>query len=206
MSFCCRRFSGAVSLISWACMLLGCLLCGPCCCNWVLVVVGLFRWVLHPAGWLRDTAHYVLCVVVQVQTVQSSLYTPRFQKFISAEILLIVLVACWKISWKSMVRVQASGLSFPYLASIFSPLIFLFLEREEGRKKGRETYWLPLTHAPTGDQPTTQVCVLIRNWSSNLLLCRTMLNQLSRASQGPWLFFYHMKSMSLTCIQRKIVL
>ena len=49
---------------------------------------------------------------------------------------------------------------------IFFKILFIF--RERGRKKEEErnidTDWLPLPHAPTGDQPATQACALTRNW------------------------------------------
>ena len=41
--------------------------------------------------------------------------------------------------------------------------IYLFLERGEGRKKGRETVWLPLTWPLLGIWPTTQTCALTGN-------------------------------------------
>ena len=79
-------------------------------------------------------------------------------------------------------------------AALFNLNIYLF--RGEGRKRGRETpretetsidcvsYILQL-----GTKPATHASVLTRNQTGNLLLCRTMPNQLSHISPGEFQFF-----------------
>ena len=64
-------------------------------------------------------------------------------------------------------------------------VIDLFLKREEGREKERETNinQLPLIHTQPGTKPAAQACALARNRTSDLLLCETMTNQL-RAGGG----------------------
>ena len=49
--------------------------------------------------------------------------------------------------------------------------------------KGNIGRWL-LVCAPTGTEPATQACVLTGDLTSDLLLCRMMLNQLSHTGQG----------------------
>ena len=52
-------------------------------------------------------------------------------------------------------------------------LIYLFLERGEGREKEREkniNVWLPLTHPLTGTWPATQAYVLTGNQTSHPLV------------------------------------
>ena len=54
----------------------------------------------------------------------------------------------------------------------------------------RDTSICCLSHAPTlGTWPVTQVCALLRNWTSDLLVCRPALNPLSHTSQGKISFF-----------------
>ena len=51
--------------------------------------------------------------------------------------------------------------------------MYLFLERGEGREKERErnfSVWLPLTHPQLGTWPTTQVCALTGNRTSDPLV------------------------------------
>ena len=70
-------------------------------------------------------------------------------------------------------------------------IIYLFLERWEGREGGRETSMceryinqLPLTCLQPGTWPTTQACVLTGNQTSDPLVHRLALNPLSHTSQG----------------------
>ena len=59
--------------------------------------------------------------------------------------------------------------------------IYLFLERGEGREKERERNMCGCLSCipPPGIKSTAQACALTRNWTGNLWLCGTMLNQLS---------------------------
>ena len=70
---------------------------------------------------------------------------------------------------------------------MFNILIYLFLERGEGKKKERErkiNVWLPLVHLLLGTWPTAQACVLTGNQSSDPLVLRSALSPLSHTSQG----------------------
>ena len=71
--------------------------------------------------------------------------------------------------------------------------ILLFIFREEGREKERETHTsmrersieqLLLVHTLTRDQTCIPGMYPDQNRTSDLLLCRTMPNQLSHTSQG----------------------
>ena len=68
---------------------------------------------------------------------------------------------------------------------------YLFLEIGEGREKERESNidQLPLTWPQLGTWPTTQACALTRNQTSDLSICRLMLNPLSHTSQGINVYF-----------------
>ena len=79
----------------------------------------------------------------------------------------------------------------------FKDFIYLFLERREGRERGRETsMWerhfdlLPLANPQTGTWPTTQECPLTGNRTSDPWACRLMLNPLTHTSQGSPLFIF----------------
>ena len=68
--------------------------------------------------------------------------------------------------------------------------MYLFLERGEGREKERErnfSVWLPLTHPQLGTWPTTQVCALTGNRTSDPLV-QPGLSPLSHTSQGLFIF------------------
>ena len=70
---------------------------------------------------------------------------------------------------------------------LFKDLIYVFLEREEGRKQERErniNVWLPLTSPLLGTQHATQACALTGNRTSDPLVHRPALNPLSHTSQG----------------------
>ena len=68
--------------------------------------------------------------------------------------------------------------------------IYLYLDREEGRERGREAsmcgcfpgapYW--------GTWPTTQACDLIGNWTGNPLVHWPAISPLSHTNQG-WCYF-----------------
>ena len=65
--------------------------------------------------------------------------------------------------------------------------IYLFLERGEGKQKGRERnidVWLPLAHTHSGTWPATQPSALTENQSSHLSVHRPGLNPLSNTGQG----------------------
>ena len=66
--------------------------------------------------------------------------------------------------------------------------IYLFLERGEGREKEREKNidadQLPLIYPQPGTWPTTQACALTGNRTSDLSVCRPVLNPVSHTSQG----------------------
>ena len=64
---------------------------------------------------------------------------------------------------------------------------YLFLEREEGRKKERErntSVWLLFTCPQLGTWSATQACALTWNRTGDTLVCRPMLNPLTYTSQG----------------------
>ena len=70
-----------------------------------------------------------------------------------------------------------------FLWYFFFLLLFFFCREQEGGRKrretskwGRNTNQLPLVHAPD--------IALIRNWTGDLLLCRTTPNPLSHTGQG----------------------
>ena len=80
--------------------------------------------------------------------------------------------------------------------------IYLFLEKGMGgRKRRRETSmcersidWLLLSCAPNGDWLSIQACALTRNWTSDLLFCRTIPDQLSCAGQGLSVSYFFFQS------------
>ena len=96
--------------------------------------------------------------------------------------------------------VQGAGCDLPSLFNLssskgiqsflfsFKDVIYLFLEREEGRKKGREKHQWASRPSPTGTWPSTQAGALPGNRTSDHLICRPALNPLSHTSQGSSLF------------------
>ena len=63
----------------------------------------------------------------------------------------------------------------------------LFIFRGVRREKERERnirMWLPLVGPLLGTWPATQACALTGNRTSDLLVCRWVLNPLSHTSQG----------------------
>ena len=75
----------------------------------------------------------------------------------------------------------------------FKDFIYIFLERGEGRERGRETAMsernrnisrLTLAHLRPVTRPTTQARALTGNWTSDFLVCRMAPNPLSHSSQG----------------------
>ena len=77
---------------------------------------------------------------------------------------------------------------FIFLSILKKDFIYLFLDRREGREKGKErniNVWLHLVCSLLGTQPTTQACALTRNRTGDPFLCRPALNPLSHSSQGP---------------------
>ena len=74
-----------------------------------------------------------------------------------------------------------------YLAFLifFKDFIDLFLERWEGKEKGRETSTGCLSHASNlGIWPATQAYALTGNPTGDPLVCRPALHPLSHTSQG----------------------
>ena len=74
----------------------------------------------------------------------------------------------------------------------FKDFIYLFLEKEGGRRKERErniNAWLPLTRPLLGTWPETQACALTENRTREPLVCRLALNPLSHICQGWGLCF-----------------
>ena len=65
-------------------------------------------------------------------------------------------------------------------------LIYLFIEREEGREKEteRNINCLPFAHPQPGTRPSTQECAMSGNQTSNPLVCRPALSPLSPTIQG----------------------
>ena len=77
--------------------------------------------------------------------------------------------------------------------NIYCIFVYLFLEREEGREKGRArniSVWLLLPYPLLGTRPATQACALTGNRTSNPLVRRPMLNPLSHTCQGKVSFYY----------------
>ena len=69
----------------------------------------------------------------------------------------------------------------------FKILFVYFLERREGRVKGRErnvNVWLPLKCPLLGTWPTTQACALTGNHTSNTLVYRPALYPLSHTARA----------------------
>ena len=67
--------------------------------------------------------------------------------------------------------------------------MYLFIFREGGRQAQREgNISLPPVCALTWERTAIQAHVLTGNQTSDLLLCRTMPNQLSHTGQGKKLF------------------
>ena len=68
----------------------------------------------------------------------------------------------------------------------FKDCIDLFLERREGREKGKRNVnvWLPLACPLLGTWPATQACALTGNRTNDPLVCRLALNPLSHISQA----------------------
>ena len=71
------------------------------------------------------------------------------------------------------------------LVCFFFKILFIFRGRGRERERGRETLIGCLLHTPQlGTGPATQACALTGNRTSDLLLCGTVLNQLSHTGQG----------------------
>ena len=92
---------------------------------------------------------------------------------------------------RSFQRLLSNNKWFPFLRGLKFLFIYFRKRGRWGEKEG-EKYWCVretsiscLLHMPhLGTRPTPQAHALTRNWSSDLWLCRTMLNPLSHASQG----------------------
>ena len=78
--------------------------------------------------------------------------------------------------------ISSSGVNFFFKKYV----IYLFLEREEGREKERERNidQLPLTHSQPGTGPATQACALTGNRTGDLSVCQMTPNPLSHNSRG----------------------
>ena len=80
--------------------------------------------------------------------------------------------------------------------------ISLFLEGGEKREKESTkniNVWLPLTCPALGTWPTTQACALTGNRTSNTLVLRSALNQLSHSSQGGLVLLLKSYRLRLCC-------
>ena len=79
--------------------------------------------------------------------------------------------------------------SFHLSFSFFSFRVYLFIFRERGREgeiEGEKHRWVnhQLHPLQLSTGPATQVCALTGNRTGDLLLCETILNQLSHTGQG----------------------
>ena len=78
-------------------------------------------------------------------------------------------------------------LSWTFHFLFLEDFIYLFLEREEGKKKERErniNVWLPLLRPPLETWPATQACALTGNQTGDPLVHRPALSPLSYTSQA----------------------
>ena len=73
---------------------------------------------------------------------------------------------------------------FLFLSSAHDMLLILEDRRRETLMWERHINQLPPVHAPNWMGPATYVCALTRNWTHNLLVYRTMFQQLSHTGQG----------------------
>ena len=93
---------------------------------------------------------------------------------------------------------QKEGLGSPLLKNIFfdflKKIIYLFLERGEGKEKERErniNVWLPPPRSLLGTWPTTQACALTGNQTRESLVHRPALSPLcSPAQKSPHQGFF----------------
>ena len=73
----------------------------------------------------------------------------------------------------------------PFKKKQFKDVIYLFLERGEGREKE----WERTIDVPQpGTEPTTQACALTRNWTRDLLFYRMVPSQLAILVRGMSVF------------------
>ena len=80
--------------------------------------------------------------------------------------------------------------SFHYFPERFLKRFYLFIFRQrEGERKGNTNVCLPLVHPLLGALPTTQVCALTGNRTSDPLVHRVVLNLLIHTSQGGKFWF-----------------
>ena len=90
-------------------------------------------------------------------------------------------------------------LNVNFIGELFFKDFYLFLERREGRRRGRETSmceryinWLPLICPQLGTWPATQAaCALTGNRTGNLLVHRLALSPLGHTNQGIQVSFNH---------------
>ena len=103
---------------------------------------------------------------------------------------------------------------FQLSAVHFKDFIYFQREEKEGRKRWRETSFcernmdgLPLVCSQMGTWPTTHACALTGNQTSDLLVCRLVLNPLSHSSQGDFLLYilkqHSGKELSTRMIRRE---
>ena len=79
-----------------------------------------------------------------------------------------------------------SGLKKLWYIYFLKDFIYLFLERGEGREKGRErniNVWLPLAHIQLGTWPKTQAGAVTGNHTGDPLVHGPALNPLSHTNQ-----------------------
>ena len=81
----------------------------------------------------------------------------------------------------------------------FFKVLFIFRERErEGEREGMKHQCVVASCTPLrGTWPATQACALIRNRTSDPLVCKPLLNPLSYTSQGKLLVFLKKKKYLL---------
>ena len=73
----------------------------------------------------------------------------------------------------------------------FKDFIYLW-EKKGGRKRGRETLIGCLLYSPQpGTSPASQACALTRNWTSDIVLCTPMPNQLKQPARATTLSLHH---------------
>ena len=101
------------------------------------------------------------------------------------------------LSWRFPQR-PLHAVTMSELPSFFKDLIYLFLQRGEGREKERKKniiVWSPLTCPLLGTWPATQACALTGNRTSDPLVHRPALNPLSHTSQGRTSLFLRLNNI-----------
>ena len=79
--------------------------------------------------------------------------------------------------------------SLPLSFKFFKDLFTFRERRREGERERNISVWLPLTYPLRGTRPATQACTLTGNRTSDPLIHRPALSQLSHTSQASSLLF-----------------